>query len=50
MLYDIAYLPEGNRAAFFEARLEDGVMDTRPEVVLTDSVRRQEVLQCSYKH
>jgi CRISPR-associated protein Cas5d len=49
MLYDIAFLPEGNRASFFEARLENGVMDTRPEVVLKDDARRQEVLQCSYK-
>jgi CRISPR-associated protein Cas5d len=49
MLYDIAFLPEGNRAAFFEARLEHGVMDTRPEVVLTDQDRRQEVLSCSYR-
>ena len=49
MLYDVAFLPKGNRAAFFEARLENGVMDTRPEVVLKDNARRQEVLQCSYK-
>ncbi len=49
MLYDIAFLPEGNRAAFFDARLKNGVMDTRPEVVLKDNDRRQEVLQCSYK-
>ena len=49
MLYDIAFLPEGNRAAFFEARMEHGVIDTRPEVVLTDQDRRQEVLACSYR-
>jgi CRISPR-associated protein Cas5d len=49
MLYDIAFLPQGNRAAFFDARMENGVMDTRPEVVLTDDTRRQEVLRCSYK-
>lgn len=47
MLYDIAFLSSGNRAAFFEARLENGVMETRPEVVLTDEFRRREVLQCS---
>lgn len=47
MLYDIAFLPAGNRAAFFEARLENGVMETRPELVLTDEFRRKEVLQCS---
>jgi hypothetical protein len=49
MLYDIAFLPEGNRAAFFEARLENGVMETRPEMVLADEGRRQEVLECSYR-
>jgi CRISPR-associated protein Cas5d len=49
MVYDIAFLPEGNRAMFFNAKLENGVMDTRPEVVLEDDARRQEVLQCSYK-
>jgi CRISPR-associated protein Cas5d len=50
MLYDIAFRPEGNRAAFFEARLENGVLDTRPELVLGEEARRQEVLACSYKH
>ncbi|HUN83347.1 MAG TPA: type I-C CRISPR-associated protein Cas5c [Terracidiphilus sp.] len=49
MLYDIAFLPDGNRAAFFEARLENGVMETRPETVLADEARRQEVLECSYR-
>ena len=49
MLYDVAFLPEGNRATFFDASLREGVMDTRPEVVLTDRARREDVLQCSYK-
>jgi len=49
MLYDIAFLPDGNRAAFFEARLENGVMATAPEMVLADEGRRQEVLECSYR-
>jgi CRISPR-associated protein Cas5d len=49
MLYDIAFLPEGNRAAFFEARLENGVMVTVPETVLADEARRREVLECSYR-
>jgi len=49
MLYDIAFLADGNRAAFFEARLENGVMETRPETVLADQGRRQEVLECSYR-
>ncbi len=48
MLYDIAFLPEGNRAAFFDARLVDGVLDTDPERVLNDESRRQDVLRCSY--
>src|ERR1019366_3597136 len=49
MLYDIAFLHEGNRAAFFEARLGSGVMETAPEMVLADEGRRKEVLECSYK-
>jgi CRISPR-associated protein Cas5d len=49
MLYDIAFLPEGNRAVFFDARLCNGVMDTRPERVLPHEDRRREVLQCSYR-
>jgi CRISPR-associated protein Cas5d len=49
MLYDIAFLADGNRAAFFEARLENGVMVTVPETVLADAGRRQEVLSCSYR-
>ncbi len=49
MLYDIVFRPDGNRPVFFSARLENGVMDTRPESVLADPAQRQEVLQCSYK-
>jgi CRISPR-associated protein Cas5d len=49
MLYDIAFLADGNRAAFFEAHLENGVMETAPEMVLADEGRRQEVLECSYR-
>lgn len=49
MLYDVAFLPTENRAAFFDARLRDGVIDTRPEAVLADPGRREEVLRCSYK-
>jgi CRISPR-associated protein Cas5d len=49
MLYDIAFLANANRAAFFEARLENGVMETAPETVLVDADRRQEVLECSYR-
>jgi len=49
ILYDIVFRPEGNRAVFFDAKLKDGVMDTRPEVVLGGDAARQEVLNCSYK-
>jgi len=49
MLYDIVFSPEGNRPLFFSARLENGTMDTRPEVVLHESAQREEVLKCSYK-
>jgi len=49
MLYDIIFRPEGNRPIFFSARLENGVMNTRPELVLSDPAQRQEVLQCSYR-
>lgn len=49
MLYDIVFRSDGNRAMFFEARLENGVMETRPALVLSESVRREEVLACSYK-
>lgn len=50
MLYDLVFRPEGNRAVFFDAKLVDGVVDTRPEVVLKDEVTREEVLRCSYRH
>ena len=49
MLYDIAFLPDGNRALFFDAKIQNGVMDTRPEAVIADAARREEMLQCSYK-
>jgi CRISPR-associated protein Cas5d len=49
VLYDVVFRPEGNRAVFFDAKLANGIMDTRPEVVLGDDPVRQEVLQCSYK-
>jgi CRISPR-associated protein Cas5d len=50
MLYDIAFLPTGNVAAFFDATLVNGVMETDPFRVLGETNRRQEVLRCSYKH
>jgi CRISPR-associated protein Cas5d len=49
MLYDIVFRPEGNRPIFFSARLQNGAMDTRPEVVLPDPAQRAEFLKCSYK-
>jgi CRISPR-associated protein Cas5d len=49
MLYDVAFNPKGNAAVFFEAKVTDGVMDTRPEVVLKGASRQREILQCSYK-
>ena len=49
MLYDIAVTPAGRKPVFFEARLKDGVMDTRPDVVLHDKTLREEVLACSYR-
>lgn len=49
MIYDIAFLSEGNRAVFFDAHLVNGVLDTRPDVVLCNEVRRREVLECSYR-
>jgi len=49
MLYDIVFRANGNSPIFFNARLENGVLNTRPESVLNDAAQRQEVLQCSYK-
>ncbi len=49
MLYDIVFRADGNRPVFFSARLENGIMNTRPEMVVGDPVQRQEVLQCSYR-
>jgi len=50
MLYDISFTSlGGKRPVFFAAKLERGVLDTRPEVVLPDAAARTEVLACSYK-
>jgi CRISPR-associated protein Cas5d len=49
MLYDIVFRPEGNKPVFFSARLQNGVMDTRPEAVLPEAAQREEVLRCSYR-
>jgi CRISPR-associated protein Cas5d len=49
MLYDIVFAARGtrNRAVFFDARLENGVLDTRPEFAIPDAALRQELLSCS---
>jgi len=48
MLYDIVFRPEGNQPLFFDAKLKNGVMDTRPETVLGNG-QQSEVLKCSYR-
>lgn len=49
MLYDIVFdrIKGENRPIFFRARIENGILDARPEVVLRDANQRQEVLTCS---
>jgi CRISPR-associated protein Cas5d len=49
MLYDIVFSPdnEGNRPVFFQARIENGVMDAYPDHVLPDPDLRKEVIECS---
>jgi hypothetical protein len=50
MLYDIVFsAPGGKKPVFFDAKLVSGVLNTRPEDVLTDAAARAEVLACSYK-
>jgi CRISPR-associated protein Cas5d len=51
MLYDIVFHPQykDNRAVFFEARLNDGRLDARPEMVLPDEQTRKEVTACWFK-
>lgn len=50
MLYDIVFAGEaGHRPVFFDAKLERGAMDARPEAVLKNEQTRAEVLACSYK-
>ena len=48
MLYDIVFRPEGNRPIFFSPTMSNGLVDTRPEAVLSQSAQ-QELLECSYK-
>jgi hypothetical protein len=42
-------VPGGKRPVFFDAKLERGALNTRPEDVLKDAATRAEVLACSYK-
>jgi len=52
MLYDITFSSGNtdNRAVFFLARLDQGVLDTSPDRVIHDADQRREVLLCSCKH
>ena len=49
MLYDIIFRNNGsdNRAVFFQAALENGVLDTHPDRAIPDEKLRQEVIACS---
>jgi CRISPR-associated protein Cas5d len=51
MLYDINFSGNGknNKPVFFHAHLNNGVIDTRPEIVVPDKALREEVLACSSK-
>jgi CRISPR-associated protein Cas5d len=49
MLYDIVFRADGNSPVFFSARLENGVLNTRPEAVLKDPAQRKEILRCSHR-
>jgi CRISPR-associated protein Cas5d len=49
MLYDVMFRNDGNRAVFFQARIQEGVLDTRPENAFPDESLRKEVLACSYR-
>lgn len=50
MLYDIVYAKPGakgaNEAVFFEAVIQNGVINTDPAVVLADPTQRERVLTC----
>jgi CRISPR-associated protein Cas5d len=48
MLYDIAFLPAGNRAVFFDAKLVKGVLDTDPALALAESGSREDLLRRSH--
>ena len=52
MLYDIIFRNGGedNRAIFFEAVLENGILDTHPDRAIPDETIRKELLACSSRH
>lgn len=47
MLYDIVFRKEQNRAVFFKAKLDNGILNTDPFTVFADPVVREELLACS---
>lgn len=51
MLYDIAFDIKGkkHKAVFFNATMNEGVVETRARDVLKDQDIRREVIMCSYK-
>ncbi len=49
MLYDIIFRKELNRAVFFKAKLDNGVLNTNPFAVIGDPILREELLACSYR-
>ena len=49
MLYDIVFRPDANRAVFFDASIQNGVLHTHPDQAIKDDQLRQEVLACSSK-
>jgi CRISPR-associated protein Cas5d len=51
MLYDIIFRDRGenNRAIFFQAAIENGVLDTHPDHAIPDEGIRKELLACSSK-
>jgi CRISPR-associated protein Cas5d len=51
MLYDIIFRNggENNLAVFFQAAIENGILDTRPDHAIPDEAIRKELLACSSK-
>lgn len=51
MLYDIVFRDAGraNRALFFTASLNRGVLETHPDQAIPDESTRKELLTCSYR-